>query len=83
MKTHTMCLHKQEYVLTSEHVGTESGWDGINFPYSSPHSGKLYICSWSKVDKMAMFWLLVSSACTAVKLSLQPTFPKTSSLGVG
>jgi len=49
-----------------------SGSDGVNFPHSSTRSAVIYICRQNSVDNTPIFWLLLSSACTASMLSLQP-----------
>lgn len=58
------------------------GWNGVNFPHSSPYSTVLYICSSNGVDNTPMLWLLLNSANTAPRLSLQPR-PRASRLEVG
>ena len=52
-----------------------SGWDGVNFPHSRPHSAVLCIGSWKGVDNTPGFWRLLSSAPTASRLSLQHSPP--------
>lgn len=53
-----------------------------NFPPSSPHSGVLCICSYKGVPNTRVFWLQLSGAHTASRLSDQH-YPLTSKLWLG
>lgn len=50
---------------------TGSGWDRVNFLYSSQHGAVFWICDWKSVDNSPAPWLLLSSTCTASR----PFFP--------
>lgn len=52
-----------------------SDWDGVNFFHSSPQSAVLWICGYSSTDNTAVFWLLLSCACTVSRPPLFPTTP--------
>lgn len=53
---------------------TGPDWDGVNFLHSSPCGAVFCICDQNSVDNTPAFWLLLSSASTASKLSLFPSF---------
>ena len=47
-----------------------SCWDRVNILHSSPYSSVFWICAQNSVDNAAIFYLLLSSACTVSKLCL-------------
>lgn len=46
------------------------GWGRVNFLHNSSYGAMLWICDQNSVDNIRMFWLLLSSAYAASKLSL-------------
>lgn len=59
----------KDFTVTNSCI--QSGWDGINFPHSSPYSAVLCSGSWKDVDKTPIFWLPSSSAGTPSALTFQ------------
>jgi len=49
---------------------TGSVWDGVNFLQRSLCGPVLWICDQSSIGNAPVFWLLLSSACTASRRSL-------------
>lgn len=53
------------------YILSESCWDAVSFLHTSLCGAGLCICGINSTEKTAMFWLLLSSDCTASRLSPQ------------
>lgn len=54
---------------------TEPGWGRVNFLFSSLYGATIQICGQNSADNAPVLWLLLSSACTVLRLSQFPRGP--------